>query len=77
MNRQEKVFTCKCGHKIKEMDWYWCKNQYGEMPVCGCVKCFACDTFVNPDQDDTGLKNLLCEEAGWITLCKDCEPIED
>ena len=69
----EKKYECECGRTISESDWLFLNKNYGEMPVCGCIKCHACDVMVNPNNDPNNeLKNVLCEEAGWITLCKDC-----
>ena len=34
------------------------------------TKCHACKVIHNPQ--DIGCKLVLCEEAGWLYLCKDC-----
>ena len=74
-NEMECVF---CGNtKCNKSDWVH------DCPDCGkwfygddgsqCIietKCHACEVIHNPQ--DVGCKTVLCEEAGWINLCKDC-----
>ena len=75
VNNENEVMICAHGKSITNANWVFFKKNYGEIPSCGCVKCHACDKMVDPD-NDVECKEVLCVEAGWITLCKDCPVYE-
>ena len=68
----EKVLVCEHGKSMTKQDWVFLNRNYGEIPSCGCVKCHACDTMIDPDNDSNGSKEVVDDEVGTLTLCKDC-----